>query len=84
MLNSLGEAVFRLNNDNQITFLNNYWKEISGHDTRECMLKEIESFFLEEDAEAIIANILNLKSVASQRSFIEVKLKHAKGKLRWV
>lgn len=84
LLNSLGEAVFRLNNENQITFLNSYWKEISGHDARECMLKEIESFFFEEDIEAIRENIRKLKSFASQRSFIEVRLKHAKGNWRWV
>ncbi len=84
LLNSLGEAVFRLNSENQITFLNNYWKEISGHDTRESMLKEIDSFFLEEDVIAIKENISKLKSVASQRSFIEVRLKHAKGYWRWV
>ncbi|OYY09137.1 MAG: hypothetical protein B7Y66_09395, partial [Sphingobacteriia bacterium 35-36-14] len=49
LINNLGEAVFRLNSYNQITFMNNYWHELSGFDIQDCMMEPITEFFEDSD-----------------------------------
>lgn len=44
LINNLGEAVFRLNSYNQITFMNNYWHELSGFDVQGCLMEPITTF----------------------------------------
>lgn len=84
LINNLGEAVFRLNSYNQITFMNQYWHEISGYVTEDCLMQPITGFFEESDIPLILEQIDELKRTESGRSTIEAKLKQKNNGWRWV
>lgn len=84
LINNLGEAVFRLNSYNQITFMNQYWHEISGYAINDCLLQAITGFFEESDIPAILEQIDDLKKTESGRSTIEARLKQKNNGWRWV
>ncbi|WP_026764651.1 sensor histidine kinase [Sediminibacterium salmoneum] len=84
LINNLGEAVFRLNSYNQITFMNQYWDEISGYSINDCMMQPITLFFEESEIPLILEQIDELKRTESGKSTIEAKLKHKKKGWRWV
>lgn len=84
LINNLGEAVFRLNSYNQITFMNQYWDEISGYVTEDCLMQPITGFFEESDIPLILEQIDELKRTESGRSTIEAKLKQKNNGWRWV
>src|SRR3989339_240018 len=84
LINNLGEAVFRLNSYNQITFMNNYWPELSGLDIQDCMMEPITEFFEESDNQLIFEQLENLKTSETGRTTIEVKLKQKSKDWRWV
>ncbi len=84
LVNSLGEVVFRLNNANQITFINDFWKEMTGYDPVEAMLKTITSFFAKEEWNTITDSINTLKEKNKKSAFLEVQLLQKKGGWRWV
>lgn len=84
LINNLGEAVFRLNSYNQITFMNHYWHEISGYEIEECLMEPITEFFEETDYAIIIEQIESLKKSESGRTTVEVKLKQKNYGWRWV
>ncbi|WP_438945258.1 ATP-binding protein [Sediminibacterium sp.] len=84
LINNLGEAVFRLNSYNQITFMNQYWDEISGYTIDDCMMQPVTLFFEETEIPLILEQIDELKRTESGKSTIEAKLKHKKNGWRWV
>ena len=84
LINNLGEAVFRLNSYNQITFMNQYWHEISKYAINDCMMQPITGFFEESDIPAILEQIDDLKKTESGRSTIEARLKQKNNGWRWV
>ena len=84
LVNSLGEVVFRLNNANQITFINDFWKEMTGYQPVEAMLKTITSFFAKEEWSTITDSINTLKEKNKKSAFLEVQLLQKKGGWRWV
>ncbi len=84
LLNSLGEAVFRLNSNNELTFLNDFWQDISGYEPKECISKLITGFFQSEDISAINENIELLKSEKVITASLEIRLNLKNGKWRWV
>ena len=84
LINNLGEAVFRLNSYNEITFMNHYWQEISGFSINDCINQPITAFFEASDKTTIAAQIEGLKKTESGRATIEVKLKQKNKQWRWV
>lgn len=84
LINNLGEAVFRLNSYNEITFMNHYWQEISGFSINDCIKQPITAFFEASDKMTIATQIEALKQTESGRATIEVKLKHKNKQWRWV
>lgn len=84
LINNLGEAVFRLNSYNEITFMNHYWQEISGFSINDCIKQPITAFFEASDKITIATQIEALKQTESGRATIEVKLKHKNKQWRWV
>jgi PAS domain S-box-containing protein len=84
LINNLGEAVFRLNSYNQITFMNHYWNEISGFEIEDCLMEPITEFFEKTDYSLIFEQIESLKTSESGRTTIEVKLKQKNIGWRWV
>ncbi|MEN9457815.1 MAG: hypothetical protein RL135_389, partial [Bacteroidota bacterium] len=83
LINNLGEAVFRLNSYNQITFMNNYWHELSGFDIQDCMMEPITEFFEASDNQLIFEQLEALKKSETGRTTIEVKLKQKNNNWRW-
>lgn len=84
LINNLGEAVFRLNSYNEITFMNHYWQEISGFSINDCINQPITAFFEASDKTTIATQIEGLKKTESGRATIEVKLKQKNKQWRWV
>lgn len=84
LINNLGEAVFRLNSYNQITFMNQYWSEISGYAIGDCMMQPITGFFEESETPLILEQIDELKKNEAGKSTIEAKLKQKNNGWRWV
>jgi PAS domain S-box-containing protein len=84
LINNLGEAVFRLNSYNQITFMNNYWHELSGFDVQGCLMEPITTFFEKSESNYIHEQIESLKTSDKGRATIEVKLKQKNNGWRWV
>ena len=84
LINNLGEAVFRLNSYNQITFMNQYWQELSKYAINDCMMQPITGFFEEPDIPSILEQIDDLKKNESGRSTIEARLKQKNNGWRWV
>ncbi|MBL7761251.1 MAG: PAS domain-containing protein [Sediminibacterium sp.] len=84
LLNSLGEAVFRLDQENRITFMNNFWKDITGFEPGEAILKPIDYCFVAEDSARIQELIHSLKNTQGLSNSAEVRLLNKKGEWRWV
>lgn len=84
LINNLGEAVFRLNSYNQITFMNQYWNEISGYAIDDCIMQPITGFFEESETPLILEQIDTLKNNESGKSTVEAKLKQKNNGWRWV
>ncbi len=84
LLNSLGEAVFKLNIDNKITFVNDFWEEIAGYSIDESISSPFESFFLPDDLPEILHAINNLRNNSFIKSSLEVHLIQKNGEWRWV
>ena len=84
LINNLGEAVFRLNSYNQITFMNQYWNEISGYAIDDCIMQPITGFFEESETPLILEQIDALKINESGKSTVEAKLKQKNNGWRWV
>lgn len=84
LINNLGEAVFRLNSYNQITFMNSYWQELSGFKIADCIMEPITTFFEKSESNFIYEQIDLLKNSNSGRTKIELKLKQKTNGWRWV
>lgn len=84
LLNSLGEAVFRLNISNEITYLNSYWEDLSGFDLEQCIGKKVVDFFIKEDENFIINNIDALRNDQQLTSLLDVRLVQKNNQVRWV
>lgn len=84
LINNLGEAVFRLNSYNQITFMNQYWNEISGYAIDDCIMQPITGFFEDSETPLILEQIDALKNNESGKSTVEAKLKQKNNGWRWV
>lgn len=84
LLNSLGEAVFRLDHENRITFMNNFWKDITGFEPGEAILKPLDYCFVPEDSTRIQELINSLKDTKGISNSVEVRLLNKKGEWRWV
>ncbi|MDP3394482.1 MAG: PAS domain-containing protein [Sediminibacterium sp.] len=83
LINNLGEAVFRLNSYNQITFMNQYWHELSGFEIQDCMMEPITEFFEDTDKQLIFEQLEALRNSEKGRTTIEVKLKQKNNNWRW-
>jgi PAS domain S-box-containing protein len=83
LINNLGEAVFRLNSNKQITFMNHYWHELSGFEIQDCLMEPITEFFEDSERHLIFEQLEALKNSEKGRKTIEVKLKQKSKNWRW-
>ena len=84
LLNSLGEAVFRLNIQNEITYLNSYWEHLTGYEIEYCIGKKLMYFFTTEDSKLILHNIESLRNDEQLTSLQDVRLIEHNNEVRWV
>lgn len=84
LINGLGETVFRLNMDNSITFLNEYWVTLSQYSIEEAMLKNFDGYFLHEERQQIIQALEKIKADKEESISLDVRLVRKDIKVRWV
>jgi len=84
LINSLGEAVFKLDFDNRITFLSNHWAFLSQYTISESITKKLINFFVIEDHKRVKACIQSLKNSHSNTSQCEALLSRKDASILWV
>jgi PAS domain S-box-containing protein len=84
LINGLGEAVFRLNLDNSITFLNEYWTSLSDYSTKESMQSKIINYFAAKDREVIMHALDHVKKDSPESFALDVRLVRKDLKVIWV
>lgn len=84
LINGLGEAVFRLDLDNNITFLNEYWTSLSDYRIIESMQSKIINYFVAEDREAILNALSYVKNETQESISLDVRLIRKDLKVVWV
>lgn len=84
LINGLGEAVFRLNLDNNITFLNEYWTSLSDYSIKDSMQSKIINYFVAEDRDAILDALEHVKKEVRESIALDVRLIRKDLKVIWV
>lgn len=84
LINGLGETVFRLNMDNSITFLNEYWITLSQYSIEDAILKNFDGYFIHEEKQEILQALEKIKADEEESISLDVRLVRKDIKVRWV
>ncbi len=84
LLNGLGEAVFRLNSQLELTYLNEYWIQLSMYSKEEAISKTLEQFISPADWLLLKELLEKLKKQRTGSDSLDVKLIRNDGSERWV
>lgn len=81
VINNLGETVFRLDQNRKFTFLNNFWKIVSGFDKTESLNRKLTDYIFADDIKYTNNSLDKMKEGAF---IFEVRLRQKSGKVIWV
>ncbi|OLP63119.1 Sporulation kinase A [Bacillus pumilus] len=78
---NLQEIVFETNEKGEIIFLNQAWKQMTGHEIDECLGTMYNLYFDQE--ERVIQHLLSVLKEYKDEGRVEVRLLHKEGKVVW-
>lgn len=84
LINNLAETVFRLNEKNEFTFLNNFWGNISGFDKSESLNHSFIDYILTDDVEFAQSSLNKINDLKGEASIFDVRLRQKDGNIKWV
>jgi len=84
LINNLAETVFRLNEKKEFTFLNTFWKTISGYDKGESLNHSFINYILPDDIEYANGRLSKIKNLKGEASIFDVRLRQKDGNIKWV
>jgi PAS domain S-box-containing protein len=84
LINNLAETVFRLNEKKEFTFLNSFWKNISGFDNSESLNNSFIDYILTDDVEFAQNSLSKINNLKGEASIFDVRLRQKDGNIKWV
>ena len=83
LVETLQDVIFKINANNQLTFLNKAWQEVTGFDVFLSLEKPLLDFVHPEDREGV-GTKLKAYQEGSGSLNLEFRILHAQGDFRWV
>ncbi len=84
VVNTITEAIFKTNKDGVITYLNDAWTRIFGHDKEFVLSDRLLNYVSDEYRNEIADAMKRLLSLESESELLEVKMIAMNGVTRWV
>ncbi len=84
LINNLAEAVFRLNNNMEFSFINDFWFNISGYKKTDSLNTSILDYIIEEDRNLAKRCFLSLNTQQEDSTVQELRIKNKNGEIQWV
>lgn len=84
LINNLAETVFRLNEKKEFTFLNNFWKNISGYDKPESLKHSFIDYIFSDDVEYANNSLNKINELKGEASIFDVRLRKKDGNIKWI
>jgi PAS domain S-box-containing protein len=84
LINNLAETVFRLNENKEFTFLNDFWKNISGFNKSESLNQSFIDYILKDDVEFAESSLNKINRLRGEASIFDVRLRQKDGNIKWV
>lgn len=84
LINNLAETVFRLNEKKEFTFLNNFWKNISGYDKLESLNRPFINYIFSDDVEYANNSLNKINDLKGEASIFDVRLRQKGGDIKWI
>lgn len=84
LINNLAETVFRLNEKKEFTFLNNFWKNISGYDKLESLNRPFINYIFSDDVEYANNSLNKINDLKGEASIFDVRLRQKSGDIKWI
>lgn len=84
LVNNLAETVFRLNEKKEFTFLNTFWKTISGYEKDESLNHSFLNYILTDDIEFANGRLSKIKNLKGEASIFDVRLRQKDGNIKWI
>lgn len=84
LINNLAETVFRLNENKEFTFLNSFWKNISGFDKSESLHHSFLDYILSDDVEFARNSLNKIHDLKGEASIFDVRLRQKDGNIKWI
>ncbi|MFZ5593726.1 MAG: ATP-binding protein [Pseudomonadota bacterium] len=83
LVENLQEAVFRLNTEGHLVFLNHAWAANLGHSIEGSLEKPLDDFLHPEDRQRVLAMIAATRSAVMVQQHKEIRLYHKSGGTVW-
>ncbi len=84
MVESVNEVIFRSDTEGRLTFLNSFWRTVSGYRVDQALGKSLASFLHPDDCASAQAHFADVIAGRQPECRCELRLRTRKGEIRWI